>query len=271
MPARRRIPPAPRPLPANPASDSWRRSKTLEGAVVPEGIDQIIKLEAAYDRMPADALANRWETARRYAGELDAGRSQRETARLVGKDHKHVGWMAEVWREHGGDLGPHKPSTRSTRPPRKPLPRPKRRLRALTGIPAMQPLLRRSAPARPGSCTRRCRSGSGRPLSAPGAATARCWWWSTRATSPRTDQATQPTACPFWARGALKGVVWPVNSHCFLYAHSDARDSWRRNGTTGRLTATPSPFSKMESAAPFHLKSTHNANPNGMKCPMLSR
>lgn len=62
--------------------------------------------------MPADALANRWETARRYAAELDAGRSQRETARLVGKDHKHVGWMAEVWREHGGDLGPQKPFNR---------------------------------------------------------------------------------------------------------------------------------------------------------------
>jgi hypothetical protein len=92
-----------------PDKRSWRRSKTLEGAVVSEGIDQIIKLEAAYDRMSADALANRWETARRYAEELDAGRSQRETARLVGKDHKHVGWMADVWREHAGDLGPQRP------------------------------------------------------------------------------------------------------------------------------------------------------------------
>ena len=57
--------------------------------------------------MPADALANRWETARRYAAELDAGRSQRETARLVGKDHKHVGWMAEVLA--GARWGPRSP------------------------------------------------------------------------------------------------------------------------------------------------------------------
>lgn len=68
---------------------------------MPEGIDAIIKLEAEYDKMAADASANRWQTAELYAQELDAGRSQRELARVVGKDQSHVSRMARVWRRHG--------------------------------------------------------------------------------------------------------------------------------------------------------------------------
>jgi transposase-like protein len=69
---------------------------------VPEGIDQIIKLEAAYDRLADDAKANRWETAERYAQLLDTGKSQREVARLVGKSPSHVNKMSSAWRRHGG-------------------------------------------------------------------------------------------------------------------------------------------------------------------------
>lgn len=77
MPSRR----IPGSLPATTENDLWHKSKTLEGAVAPEGIQAIKKLEAEYNRLSADAIANRWETARLYTAELDAGRSQRELAR----------------------------------------------------------------------------------------------------------------------------------------------------------------------------------------------
>jgi hypothetical protein len=93
-----------------PSADIALAEAIVEGTIVPSGIDQIIKLEQEYDRMAADASVNRWEAARLYVAELDAGQSQRELARAVGKDQSHVSRMARVWREHGGDdLGHQRP------------------------------------------------------------------------------------------------------------------------------------------------------------------
>jgi len=79
----------------------------VQGVVVLVGIDRIRQLEAEFDSIHteamASALANRWEAAQLYAAELAAGRSQREVARLVGKDQSHVSRMVRVWREHGDD------------------------------------------------------------------------------------------------------------------------------------------------------------------------
>jgi hypothetical protein len=87
-------------------------SPALEGEVVPEGIDQLIKLEAEYDRLSDDALSNRWDAARLYVEELaKPGMTQEKLADLVSKDQSHVSRMAKVWREHGDDydLGHNRP------------------------------------------------------------------------------------------------------------------------------------------------------------------
>ena len=89
--------------PAN--RSSWRKSKTLEGVVIPPDIAAIKRLEDEYDTVHAQAVAdgfdNRWETARRYAEALDDGNSQHTIARLVGKSQPHVSYMAKVWRKYG--------------------------------------------------------------------------------------------------------------------------------------------------------------------------
>jgi len=60
-------------------------------------VQQIIQLEADYDKLSAEAEANRWETARLYAEELAAGKSQRGLAREVGKSEGHIRRMRKCW------------------------------------------------------------------------------------------------------------------------------------------------------------------------------
>ncbi len=105
----------------SPNSDIALAEPIVEGTIVPSGVEAIIKLEDEYDRMAADASANRWQTAELYDRELDAGMTTRELGNQVSKSHMHVGRMARVWREHGGNLGfqrPFNPLYQATKAPK---------------------------------------------------------------------------------------------------------------------------------------------------------
>jgi hypothetical protein len=61
-------------------------------------VEEIIRLETDADRLARDYEANRWETARLIAAELDDGKTQRQLAAEIGKSQKHVDYMARTWR-----------------------------------------------------------------------------------------------------------------------------------------------------------------------------
>jgi hypothetical protein len=84
-----------------PSADIALAEPIVEGVIVPEGIDAIIKLEAEYDRMAADAKTNRWDAAERYAEELaKPGMTQTKLAALVGKTQPHVSKMSAAWAKY---------------------------------------------------------------------------------------------------------------------------------------------------------------------------
>lgn len=75
-------------------------------------VQQIIEDEAAADQLDkaiaeqtAERDMRRWRAAENIAAELADGKTQRQLAEEIGKDHRHVGRMAQVWREFG-DHGP---------------------------------------------------------------------------------------------------------------------------------------------------------------------
>jgi len=79
----------------------------LEGEVLSENVANIIQLQHDEERLVGDLEENRWEQARLIVAELDAGKSQRQLAREIGKrSHTHVQHMARAWRRFG-NLGCH--------------------------------------------------------------------------------------------------------------------------------------------------------------------
>lgn len=69
----------------------------------PSRVELIIHHEAEADRKEQEVSSLRWEAARLISEELATGKSHRQLAGEIGKSHVHVGAMARVWRDHGGN------------------------------------------------------------------------------------------------------------------------------------------------------------------------
>jgi len=70
---------------------------------------RIRELEAEADQTEGRTDELRWNAARLYAEELEAGTSSRDLAEAVGKSHTHVLRMRAIWREHGPGYERRKP------------------------------------------------------------------------------------------------------------------------------------------------------------------
>ncbi len=66
---------------------------------------EIIECEKQAEQHEAIADDFRWKAAELIAAELAAGKTQRQLAAEIGKDHRHIGRMNRVWQRFG-DLGP---------------------------------------------------------------------------------------------------------------------------------------------------------------------
>lgn len=71
-------------------------------------VEEIIIHESEADKLETSASDHRWEAARLISEELASGKKQRQLAREIGKDHKHVAFMARCWQA----WGPRSPSDR---------------------------------------------------------------------------------------------------------------------------------------------------------------
>jgi hypothetical protein len=64
-------------------------------------VREIISHEAQAEEAEASANEHRWEAARLISEELASGTSQRQLAREIGKDEKHVRLMRKCWESCG--------------------------------------------------------------------------------------------------------------------------------------------------------------------------